>query len=482
MKGYLPLRTDRGILTAKCVFALFWVLLPSILMVNGALADFQKTKIAVLDFQLQGKGYETEDMGRIVSEWMITALVKEGRFEVVERRLLEKVINEQKLATSGLVDESSTTQLGRILGVKIIISGSILKLHDTIEVNARIIDVQTALIIAAESIKSTSTTRLEELIARMAEKIIKDFPLEGYIVNRKGEIVLIDIGRYSGVKNGMRFMVFKEGGIIRHPKTGEILDMEKIQTGFIKIVAAKEKISEAKVIEEQGAGSIDYGQMVKSISDLAVTRLSSDAGSPSESPEKAKLVIEPNPKEAFVRILNIVPRYYDGIELDPGRYHVEISALGYLTKTVWVELTRGEEKHLPVDLQPISPASITPGIKPAPVATAVDESKLSPEINRIIGWLQSYDSRAKRKGAKYVYEKYPNHSELLRVVNEELLKGYQKDMSSSWHHEDAMALLCMVLGKSGKSEFKKTLEMVIKETPSVKVRKHAAQNLKKLNQ
>jgi hypothetical protein len=54
-------------------------------------------------------------------------------------------------------------------------------------------------------------------------------------------------------------------------------------------------------------------------------------------------------------------------------------------------------------------------------------------------------------------------------------------MSSSWHHEDAMALFCVVLGKSGKDEYKKTLEMVIKETPSVKVRKHAAQNLRKLN-
>ena len=481
MEGYLLLRINRGLLSAKCVFALLLAMLLSILMVNGALADFKKTKIAVLDFQLQGKGYETEDMGRIVSEWMITALVKEGRFEVVERRLLEKVINEQKLATSGLVDESSATQLGRILGVKVIISGSILKLHDTIEVNARIIDVQTASIIAAESIKSTSTVRLEELVARMAEKIIKDFPLEGYIVNRKGEIVLIDIGRYSGVKNGMRFMVFKEGGVIRHPKTGEILDIEKIQTGFIKIIAAKEKISEAKVIEENGAGSIDYGQMVKSISDSAITRLSSDAGSPSGNSEKAKLFVEPNPKEAFVRILNIVPRYYDGIELDPGRYHVQVSATGHLVQTLWVELTGGEEKHLSVDLQPTSSASITPGVKPAPLPAAVDESKLSPEVSRIVGWLQSSDSRAKRKGAKYVYEKYPNHIELLRVVNEELLKGYQKDMSSSWHHEDAMALFCVVLGKSGKDEYKKTLEMVIKETPSVKVRKHAAQNLRKLN-
>ncbi len=60
-------------------------------------ADFQKMKIAVLDFNLQGDGNVSRDMEKIVAEWIITAFVKEGRFEVVERRLLQKVLNEQKL-------------------------------------------------------------------------------------------------------------------------------------------------------------------------------------------------------------------------------------------------------------------------------------------------------------------------------------------------------------------------------------------------
>ena len=55
-----------------------------------ATAEFKKTKIAVLDFQLQGGGHDTKDMGSIVAEWLITAFVQEGRFEVIERRMLEK--------------------------------------------------------------------------------------------------------------------------------------------------------------------------------------------------------------------------------------------------------------------------------------------------------------------------------------------------------------------------------------------------------
>ena len=46
-----------------------------IFSVSTAVADFKKNKIAVLDFQMQGKEYQDNDMGSIVAEWLITALV-----------------------------------------------------------------------------------------------------------------------------------------------------------------------------------------------------------------------------------------------------------------------------------------------------------------------------------------------------------------------------------------------------------------------
>lgn len=230
-----------------------------------ATADFKKTKVAVLDFQLQGTGYETEDMGKIVAEWLITALVKEGRFDVIERRLLEKILTEQKLVMTGIVNENSATALGNLLGVKVIISGSVIKFQDLLEVNARIIDVESASIITAESVKSTTAVRLEELVTQMAEKIIKDFPLEGYVVNRDSNSVTIDLGSRTGVKRGMRFIAYKEGDVIKHPKTGEVLDVKNIQTGVLEIDTVREKIAEAKIIEENKPETIAYGQMVKSI-------------------------------------------------------------------------------------------------------------------------------------------------------------------------------------------------------------------------
>jgi len=228
-------------------------------------SDFRKTKIAVLDFQLQGEGFETKDMGMIVAEWFITALVKAGRFEVIERGLIQKLLEEQKLSMTGLVDATTATKIGKFLGVKIIISGSVMKLQNVIEINARIIDVETASIIAAENVKSTAAIRLQDLVVQMSEKIIKNFPLEGYIVNKSDSKVTIDLGRLAGVKEGMEFLVYKEGKIIKHPKTGAIIDVQRIETGKIKIASVRDKIAEGEVLVEESPGSMSYGQLVSSI-------------------------------------------------------------------------------------------------------------------------------------------------------------------------------------------------------------------------
>ncbi|MBU0483425.1 MAG: hypothetical protein KKB30_02790 [Proteobacteria bacterium] len=250
----------------KKIIALFTVLVLLVMIPLTAQADFKKTKVAVLDFQLQGEGYETQDMGSIVAEWFITALVREGRFDVVERAMLNKILSEQQMGVSGIVDDSSASQLGKVLGVKIIISGSVMKLQDVVEVNARIIDVETASIIAAESVKSTASTNLQSLIVEMSDKIIKNFPLEGYVVARDGDSLTIDLGKRTGVRSGMEFVVFKEGKVLKHPKTGEVLDVEMIQTGQLRITSVSKKIASANIIAETTELPINVGDMVKSIS------------------------------------------------------------------------------------------------------------------------------------------------------------------------------------------------------------------------
>jgi hypothetical protein len=62
------------------------------------------------------------------------------------------------------------------------------------------------------------------------------------------------------------------------------------------------------------------------------------------------------PTNARVRILNIGPRFHQGIELEPGNYHVEASKRGYKTKKMWVNLDAGENKKVEVGLEQLQTA------------------------------------------------------------------------------------------------------------------------------
>lgn len=246
--------------TALCVLVVFSLAAPG----TGA-AEFKKTKIAVLDFALQGEEQETKDMGKIVAEWLITGLVQAGRFDVIERSLLEKILKEQELPMYGIVDAKGAAKTGQIVGAKIVITGSVMKLRQFIEVSARIINVEDGSIIAAEKVKSESAVKLEDLVSQMVVKIIQDFPLEGYIVARgDGNSVTVDIGKRTGAKTGKRFIVYKEGKVIKHPKTGEVLDVERVEIGELEIREVKEKTSTGVVLREVPPHKITYGQMVRS--------------------------------------------------------------------------------------------------------------------------------------------------------------------------------------------------------------------------
>ncbi len=74
-------------------------------------------------------------------------------------------------------------------------------------------------------------------------------------------------------------------------------------------------------------------------------------------PRKARLYVETTPKEARVRILNIGPVFSQGMELDPGRYQVEVSAEGHEKENRWVELSSGEDETLHIRLAPVVQAT-----------------------------------------------------------------------------------------------------------------------------
>jgi TolB-like protein len=115
----------------------------------NSMREAGKTKTAVIEFSdLNGN---TNDFGKFLAEELITKLFLTKKFEVIERQLLNKIITEHKLNLSGLIDPNSAKELGKILGVDAIISGTITDLGDAIKVNARLISTETGQIFSVAS-------------------------------------------------------------------------------------------------------------------------------------------------------------------------------------------------------------------------------------------------------------------------------------------------------------------------------------------
>lgn len=277
MKAYNFKTLQIGVLTT------FVITLLSCAVFATAHADFQRTKIAVLDFELIGDKLETTGMGAILSEWFITTIVKSGRFDVVERVMLQKIISEQKLSSTGVIDESSAATLGKILGVKVVIAGSVLKLHGTIEISSRVISVESGSIIAAETIRSNADSDLHNLVDQLTAKIMRKFPLTGYVVKKNPTSVIIDLGLDAGLSSGTEFIAYREGEVIKHPKTGGVLDVEQIITGRLRITKVSKNVAEGDIVIEEHGGILD-GHLVKSVQ--------IDAVNPAPPPESKKVTLQ----------------------------------------------------------------------------------------------------------------------------------------------------------------------------------------------
>jgi len=126
-----------------------------------------KIKLALLDFpNLDGK---VSDLGRYLTEELTTRLFRTGRFQLVERQLLKKVLEEQKLGASGLLDENAASRLGRLLGVEALTAGTVADLGPTVKINARVITVETGSLASVATVSLAGTGEVARLLGRKPE-------------------------------------------------------------------------------------------------------------------------------------------------------------------------------------------------------------------------------------------------------------------------------------------------------------------------
>ncbi|WP_346839879.1 SUMF1/EgtB/PvdO family nonheme iron enzyme [Microbulbifer sp. SAOS-129_SWC] len=77
---------------------------------------------------------------------------------------------------------------------------------------------------------------------------------------------------------------------------------------------------------------------------------SDDDAAAAATPTQFKLKVRARPSDARVRIMNITPRYSQGMELEPGRYDLLVSKRGYTPVRRWIEID-DSDLTVPVNLK-----------------------------------------------------------------------------------------------------------------------------------
>jgi class 3 adenylate cyclase/tetratricopeptide (TPR) repeat protein len=174
---------------------------------------------------------------------LTSSLQAEGKVKVVEREILDKLLEELKLSTTELVDQVTALKVGRILAARLIGTGSIAQIGSKTLLTLKLIETETTKVMVALSGDLDTTKDPDALIKKISREIIsklkKEYPLRGKIIFLEGDTVTMNIGSDEGVTKGLKMLVL----ISKPPK-------EKGEMAVVEVISVSPSDCQAKVIKK----------------------------------------------------------------------------------------------------------------------------------------------------------------------------------------------------------------------------------------
>ncbi len=215
--------------------------------------------ISFVDFQEKGGLAERDGFSSVLLSQLTEHLNSSGRVRVVERVLIERLLEELNLGSSELANPETALKLGRVLAAKIIGTGSLFYLPQGTLLNLRLIDTETSAIPQVLTRQLASQTTLEKDLFQINREILKTiilkYPLRGYVAKVAGEEVIINIGAKQGVVQGTKFDVLEEGESLTY--RGKVLQAAPKVIGQIEIKRVEPDMAVGKIIKKEKALQID---------------------------------------------------------------------------------------------------------------------------------------------------------------------------------------------------------------------------------
>jgi|GEM_PF-1744673 len=199
-----------------------------------------QTSVGVMSFKNNGQP-ELNYLSGGIADILTTTLAGSSQIRVVERGQLNLVTDELKLGLSGLVDEKSAAEVGKLTGATYMVLGSFMPLGKAVRIDAKVIETATATVIsgAAASAKAASLETLDVAIDELASRLISKLTGENVRAQASGDPSRE--GEFEFTYNPRVMLATLIDGKMLQAKEGELMASTKLNHGNHLITVEKIK-------------------------------------------------------------------------------------------------------------------------------------------------------------------------------------------------------------------------------------------------
>lgn len=275
-----------------------------------------KRRVAVLNFDystvysnVAAIFNQNVDVGKGIADLLVDKLVADGQFSVIERKALDKVLQEQNFSNSDRANPSSAAKLGQILGVDAIIIGSITQFgrddkttevgglgrvtgrygiggvgkkesKATVGITARIINVDTGEILASASGTGSSTRSGTALLGAGGSAVAQggggyDMRSSNFASTLLGEAVGKSVGQVSqqleAHADRVQARVVKVQGLVADVSAGAIIINIGSKAG-VKVGDQLDLLRETGVVTDPQTGRV-IRRKTEALGSLTITEV-----------------------------------------------------------------------------------------------------------------------------------------------------------------------------------------------------------------
>ena len=150
-------------------------------------AQNEKLRVAVFDPTSSGTGID-EGTRMAVREIISSTFVNTGKYIIVERSLIERVMQEQQFTNSGAVDDSQASEIGRLAGANKIVLTVVAQAGNNTLLSVKLVDVNSASV-EKQKTQMMGANQILDFVEPITKDLIKEISVEPAITNQQNEAV-----------------------------------------------------------------------------------------------------------------------------------------------------------------------------------------------------------------------------------------------------------------------------------------------------